>query len=703
MAYVCGIDIGGTFTDCAIIDDEGRLFPGKAPTTLDDRSRGFFDSLESAARHAGIELSALLRDSERVLHGTTVATNAMVERKGAKVGLITTRGHRDVILMMRGTGRTVGVPVERMLNLVESDKPVPLIPRGLIREVDERVDFAGEVVVPLDETQARAVVQSLLDEGVEAICVSFLWSFENPTHENAVADLVRELAPEVFVTAAHSLIPKWGEYERTVGAVINSYIGPVTKRYLEATSERLHGSGYDRPFLIMQSTGGLAPIEECVRAPLLTVGSGPVGGLEGARFLVGELGIPNVIVGDMGGTTFDAGLIVDGQPIKSSMTALDQYQYSLPVVDLQSIGSGGGSIAWVDEFSGALRVGPESAGAMPGPACYGRGGTHATISDANVVLGYLNPNHFLGGDLNLDVDAAHRVVGEIAERMDMSLEEAAAGIVTIAEFHMADLIRRMTVQRGFDPRDFVLLAYGGAGPAHAGVIARELGLEQVIVPLGDVAGAWSALGVATSNVLRVFGRTQVTYEPFDPGALTAGFEALEEQARRDLTRQGFGEANIELRRFAAMQYGWQVHQVEVPVPNGPLTAEGMDQLIEDFEVLYAKLFGEGAGFRQAGVQIIDLRVEGVGLTPKPVLRPVLRNGADSTRDGGERQVYWPEQRKRVGTQIILGTQLRAEQKIDGPAIIEQDFTTVVIHPGQSATVDQYANIIIKIEQGGNAR
>jgi N-methylhydantoinase A len=698
VAYVCGIDIGGTFTDCAIVDGEGRLFPGKAPTTPEDRSQGFFDSLSSAADQAGVELVDLLKGTERLLHGTTVATNAVVERKGAKVGLITTRGHRDVILMMRGTGRTVGLPVEAMLNLVESDKPVPLVPRSLIREVDERVDYAGEVIVALDQNQARAAVHSLIEQGVEAICVSFLWSFENPRHEDAVVEIIREIAPDLFVTAAHSLIPKWGEYERTVGAVINSFIGPVTKRYLQATSDRLRAHGYERPFLIMQSTGGLAPVRECEHQPLLTVGSGPVGGLEGARFLAGELGIPNVIAADMGGTTFDVGLIVDGHPTKSTTTAIGQYQYSLPVVDLQSIGSGGGSIAWFDEMSGALRVGPESAGANPGPACYGRGGTQATITDANVVLGFLNPSHFLGGNLTLDRDAAIRAVSGVASRLEMSTEQAAAGIVTIAEFHMADLIRRMTVQRGVDPRDFVLLAYGGAGPVHAAIIARELGVKKVIVPLGDVAGAWSALGVATANVLRVFGRTQVTYEPFDPQALNEGFGLLEEQARADLAAQGFSGSDIELRRFAAMQYGWQVHQVEVPVPGKKLSEPDMPRLIEDFEALYARLYGEGAGFRQAGVQIIDLRLEAVGLTPKPVLSSRSNGHASESGRHEVRDVFWPDSRKSAPTGIFLGKDLTSGQQIEGPAIVEQEFTTVVIHPGQSATVDDYGNIIIEIEQ-----
>jgi N-methylhydantoinase A len=305
-------------------------------------------------------VAELIDETERLLHGTTVATNAIVERKGAKVGLITTRGHRDVMLMMRGTGRTVGLPVEAMLNLVESESRHPWCrARSSARSTSAWTMRATSSWRSMRDRRAPAV-QSLLDEGVEAICVSFLWSFENPAHEDAVADLVREMAPDVFVTAAHRLIPKWGEYERTVGAVINCYVGPVTKRYLEATSARLHGEGYTRPFLIMQSTGGLAPVEECGRAPLLTVGSGPVGGLEGARFLAGELGIPNVIAADMGGTTFDVGLVVDGKPLKAPMSTIGQYQYSLPVVDVQSIGSGGGSIAWVDEVSGVLRSGPRA-------------------------------------------------------------------------------------------------------------------------------------------------------------------------------------------------------------------------------------------------------------------------------------------------------------------------------------------------------
>ena len=698
MSYIAGIDIGGTFTDCVIVDGEGRLFPGKAPTTPDDRSEGFLNSLTSAAERAGLTLFDLLAGTERVLHGTTVAVNAMVERKGAQVGLITTRGHQDVILMMRGNGRTAGLPIETMLNVAESKKPEPLVPRTFIREVDERVDFAGDVVVALDEQQVRDAVSSLVSAGAEAICISFLWSFKNTSHERRALAIVKEMVPDMFVTIACDLIPKWGEYERTVGAVINSYVGPVTRRYLKATSDRLLANNYDRPFLIMQSTGGLAPVDECANAPLLTVGSGPVGGLEGARFLAGEMGIANIITADMGGTTFDVGLIVDGQTIKSTSSIIGQYQYSLPVVDVESIGSGGGSIAWFDEMSGVMRVGPESAGAQPGPACYGRGGHEATITDANVILGFVNPKHFFGGGLDLDEAAAARVVGQVASRLGMTLQEAAAGIVTIAEFHMADLIRRMSVQRGFDPREFVLLAYGGAGPLHAATIARELGISKVIVPLGDVAGAWSALGVATADVLRVLERSQIMYEPFDAEQFNEGYRVLEDEAVAYLTTQGFAPESTELRRFAAMQYGWQVHQVEVPVRGASYSAEDMDRLIESFEAQYARMYGKGAGFRQAGVQIINLRLEAVGLTPKPVLglyknKNSMIDAAPETRD-----VYWPELHETRPTAIYRGTQLSDGQHLNGPVIVEQDFTTIVIHPGESAVIDKYGNIVIEVTQ-----
>ncbi len=698
MAFVCGVDIGGTFTDCVVVAPDGSLIVGKASTTPDDRSEGFVNSVASAARRLNLEVEDLLKDTQRLLHGTTVATNAMVERKGAKVGLIATKGHGDAILMMRGGGRTTGLPVDKVLDLPASYKPEPLVPRTMIREVTERVDYAGEVIVPLDEDEARDAVLSLLEMGAEAICVSFLWSFQNPGHEDRVAAMVRELAPEVFVTASHRLIAKWGEYERTAGAVINSFVGPATESYLTRTASQFESKGYSNPFLIMQATGGLAPVEECAQAPLLTLGSGPVGGLEGVRFLAETLGLDNVIAGDMGGTSFDIGLVVDGYPVKSSTTVVGQYQYTLPVVEVQSIGSGGGSIAWVDEMSGALRVGPRSAGADPGPACYARGGTEPTVTDADVVLGYLNPEYFLEGALALDKGRAEDALASLGGRVGMSPIETAAGIATIVEFQMADLIRRATVQRGHDPRDFALFAYGGAGPVHAPVIARELGITKVIVPLGEVAGAWSAMGVAVSNVVRVFEQTQIMYEPFGHEAVTEAYRALEAQALGDLTEQGFGPEDTELRRFVSMQYGYQVHQVEVPVNSGDLTGEDMQQLVADFETLYERLYGRGAGFREAGVQIINFRVEGIGRTSKPLLKSARgsHKAQPASSASEQRDVYWPERKEVMRTDVYRGEDLSAGHTVRGPSVIEEAFTTVVVHPGQTARVDEYGNIIVEI-------
>jgi N-methylhydantoinase A len=680
-----------------VVDPHGNLVLGKAPTTPEDRSRGVMDSLASVARRLDLEVEDLLRETHRLFHGTTVATNAMVERKGARVGLIATKGHGDAILMMRGAGRTSGMSVDKVLDIPGSDKPEPLVPRIMIRKVTERIGYAGDVVVPLDEDEAKDAVRSQLDMSAEAICVSFLWSFQNPEHEDRVVDMVRELAPEVFVTASHGLIAKWGEYERTAGAVINSFVGPATESYLTRTASSLESKGYSNPFLIMQATGGLAPVEECAQAPLLTLGSGAVGGLEGARFLAEILGLDNVIAADMGGTSFDIGLIVDGYPVKSSTTIVGQYQCTLPVVEVQSIGSGG-SIAWVEEVSGALRVGPRSAGADPGPACYARGSAEPTVTDAHLMLGYLNPGYFLEGSLPLDKERAENALATLGDHADMTPIEAAAGITTIVEFQMADLIRRATVQKGYDPRDFVLLAYGGAGPVHAPVIARELGVEKVIVPLGDVAGAWSAMGVAAFNVVRVFEQTQVMYEPFDHEAVTEAYRSLEGQALDELTRQGFDNEGIEFRRFAAMQYGYQVHQVEVPVEKGDLSGDDIQQLVADFETLYERLYGKGAGFREAGVQIIDFWVEGIGRTPKPRLKSA--QGSQEARPASDasegRDVYWPERNEFVRTDVYRGEDLSAGDTVRGPGVIEESFTTVVVHPGQTARVDEYGNIIVEV-------
>ncbi len=504
MSYYCGVDIGGTFTDCVLVDETGTITLAKASSTPQDFSQGFLDAIEEAARQRGIDPEGVFGEIELLLHGTTVGTNVLVQMRGAKTGLITTRGHRDALVMMRSYGRSAGLPIEKLLHVSRHRKPDPIVPPQLIKEVSERVDWAGDVFLPLNEDEARAAVEELVAEEVDAIAISFLWGFVNPDHERRVKALVQELAPDVFVSCAHELIAKPGEYERTAAAAINCYVGPSTSTYVQRLDGATRERGYTHPLLIMQAAGGVVPANEVAEAPLFTIGSGPVGGVTGATFLADVLGHKNVIACDMGGTSFDVGLVHDGLPISSSETVINQYTFFMPRLLIESIGAGGGSIVWVDEQSGTIRVGPESAGADPGPACYGRGGERPTITDVNVLLGRYNPENFLGGRLALDREAAERAMASVAEALGMDVVEAAAGAARIVEYQMADLMRQMTVEQGLDPREFVVYAYGGAGAAHAAVFARELGCTEVVVPLGDLASTWSALGVMSSDVLHVY-------------------------------------------------------------------------------------------------------------------------------------------------------------------------------------------------------
>ena len=482
--YLCGLDIGGTFTDCVIVDDGGRVVSAKAPSTPGDFAEGLMHALEAAAGKVGQPVRELLANTSLVSHGTTVGTNAIVQKRGARVGLVTTRGHNDVIHIMRGSRGLDGREVRQVVHIPESRKPSPVVPKRLIRGVSERVDCFGQVVVPLNEGQAEQAIRELLAEDVQAIAICFLWSFLEPAHERRVKAIVRDLAPGLFVTCSHELVPKWGEYERTTASCLNAYVGPVTTSYLADIEGRLARAGYGAPLQITQAAGGTIPVEVARRSPLLTLDSGPVAGVMGSRHSAGAMGYENVITTDMGGTSFDIGVIHGGEPAYSFRSKVHQYEYYLPKVDIQAIGSGGGSMVRIDEVTGTLRVGPESAGAEPGPVCYGRGGDVPTVTDADLVLGRLNPDNFAGGTMRLDLPAARRAIERVADRLGMDVDACAAGITQIVEFQMADLIHKATIRKGFDPRDFVVFAFGGAGPAHAGVFAAELGVSKVVIPSG---------------------------------------------------------------------------------------------------------------------------------------------------------------------------------------------------------------------------
>lgn len=700
MAYLCGVDIGGTFTDCVVIDDQGGVRISKTPSTPPDFSTGFFESLRLAAESAGVTLDELLTNTTTLSHGTTVATNAVVEHRGSRVGVITTAGHGDAILIMRAFGRVAGLPPADLLRFSATSKPEPIVPRALIREVGERIDAKGQVVVELNEEDARRAIAELVQGGVDGIAISFLWSFKNQSHEHRVRDLVRECAPDLFVTCSSDLVPLLGEYERTVATVLNNYVGPVTSAYIDSIEAKALDAKLAGPFLLMQCNGGLTSAREARRSPLLLLQSGPTGGVVGSQFLGELMGCENIIATDMGGTTFDVGLIHAGRPARTSTTIVDRYKFYVPTVDVKSVGAGGGSIAWFDPLRKALRVGPQSAAAIPGPVCYGRGGQEPTVTDADVVLGYVDPDYFLGGRETLDRDAAVAAVGALGEQLGLDPFETAAGINQIVDFNMADLIRKETIQKGFDPRDFVVFTYGGAGPCHAGVYARELGVSKIIVPLANTASVWSALGVASSDVIHIYQKDDIIPAPFDRDRLLRTRNELLHRAHAELREEGFRDDQVTYRWSVDIRHRLQVHVVEVPFPDGDFGDQQLAEMVVRFERAYEGLYGEGTAYAAAGVELVTLRCTASASAQKPTFQFDRDGGAEPVPAASvaPRNIYWPELGRLVETPIYRGEHLQAGNVIVGPAVIEPTVTTIVIRPGQTASIDGYGNVIMTLNE-----
>jgi N-methylhydantoinase A len=696
--YLCGVDIGGTFTDCVLVDGTGQVVTTKEPSTPHDFSEGMLSAVEAAAEKVNLTLPALCRAITLLSHGTTVGTNTIIQKRGAKVGLITTKGHNDVIHMMRGSRGLTGRDIRQVVHFPESQKPDPIIPKRLIEGVSERVDCFGDVVVPLNEAETEDAVRRLLANGVAAIAVCFLWSFKRPAHEARVKEIVRDLAPKLFVTCSHELVPKWGEYERTTAVALNAYIGPTTSGYIKNVDDRLAELGYGHPLGITQCGGGTISAARAIEAPLLTLDSGPVSGVTGSKYVGDLMGYRNVITTDMGGTSFDVGVIYDGEPAFSYLSIVNQYEYFLPKVDIQTIGSGGGSLAWIDETTGTLRVGPESAGAVPGPVCYGRGGEVPTVTDADLVMGYLNPENFAGGSIQLDTARAQNAIGKLAERLGMGLLECAAGISTIAEFQMADLIRKVTVEKGFDPRDFVLFAFGGAGPAHAAVFARELGVEKVVIPQKETASVWCAFGAASADVLHVYEQVDIMSSPFDPARVSSGLAGLASKARQQLETEGIAAERQQFRFSLDVRHRGQINEVEVDVPSAQLDGIALEKLRNGFHRRYELLYGMGSSLSGARLEIVTFRCRASAETPKPVLARAAKEET-TVPDGakvGVREVYWTQPGRAVTTSVYQGELLRPGNTLAGPVVIETPDTTVVVHPGQSLGVDRFGNFEITL-------
>ena len=696
-SLLVGVDIGGTFTDCVVLDRGGGIIATKSPSTPEDFAEGMLAAMRLAAERLGLSFERFCREVAVLTHGTTVGTNSLLQRKGARVGLITTRGHEDAIHIMRGSRGVTARDIRKVVHFPESRKPVPIVPKRFIEGVSERVDCFGEVVVALNEAEAEAAIRRLVDQEVAAIGVCFLWSFKEPRHELRVKEMIRDLAPHLFVSCSVDIAPKWGEYERMTATVLNAYIGPVMAKYLGNLDRKLRSAGYAQPLQITQCAGGSISVDKAMESPLLTLDSGPVSGVTGSAFLGRLMGCPNIITTDMGGTSFDVGIIFDGRPAYSFVSNVAQYEYFLPRVDIQAIGSGGGSLARVDAVSRTLSVGPESAGADPGPVCYGKGGMTATVTDADVVLGTINPDNFLGGRMRLDRERAVAAVQHVADGLKLSLMETASGIARIAEFKMADIIRKTTVEKGFDPRDFVLFAFGGAGPAHAGVFAHELGVQKVVIPQKEIASTWCAFGAASADILHVFEQVDIHASPFAAARINATLEVLKRKASQQMDRDGIALSRRRYQFSLDMRHRGQINEVEVMLTGNRLKGEIAQLLRRRFYTRYEQLYGRGSSYADAGLEIVTLRLRATAATRHPKLSATKKRSAMPSARAvlGRRHIYWSELKQAFASPIYDGALLARGNRVQGPAVIETTDTTVVVHPGRSLVVDAFGNFEIR--------
>jgi len=585
-------------------------------------------------------------------------------------------------------------------------KPEPLVPWEFTEEVTERVDFAGEVVVPLNEQEVITAAERLLEKGIEAITVSFLWSFKNPRHEVRVKQILKELAPNIFVTLSSELVPVIGEYERTFTSVTNSYLAPTLSRYVDELQRRLEENGLTRPCLIMQSFGGLIPATEAPRQAVTMLISGLAGGVVGSHYLGELLNHQNIITADMGGTSFEVGMVYQGIPIMSSYPYaprmgpyISRWRLSVPTVDITAIGAGGGSIATVEE--GILKVGPLSAQAIPGPVCYGRGGQEPTVTDADLILGYINPDNFLGGRMKLDVASAQKAVKtRIADPLGMTVPEAAKGIFEVINSHMSDLMRKLTIEKGYDPRDFILIAFGGAGPVHIGAFGPPMGVARMLIPGRGFATAHSALGVAVADMRQSYAISEYMAAPFDAARVNDIFRGMESKGFETIRGWGVEKDKIVLRRLADMRFKRQVHTLTVPWPPGTLGEGELKKVEADFECAYEAQYGQGAAYREAGIEVTAFRLEALGFTAKPRLTKEVKDLRPAPLDAskGKRPVLFPSVGQYVDTVIFDGDLLSAGNVVQGPSIIEYPGTTVVVYAGQRAVMDEYLNLVFDMEE-----
>ena len=689
-----GIDVGGTFTDAVLIRGEtGRIDTAKVPSTPADPAVGFMEALHRVLENGEVGPESI----SHLVHGTTVATNSLIEGRTPKTAFVTTEGFGDMLEIAR--------QVRPSLYDVHFEKLPPLVPRDLCYEVPERLDARGGVLRPLDEDAVRAIARALGERGVRSVAVCLLHGYANPSHETRVAEILREEDPDLLISLSSRVCPEFREYFRASTCVINACIVPVVGRYLAGIEEGLEGAGVAAELLVMQSNGGVLTAAQAASKPVFMVESGPAAGVVSANFIAGQLGRADLISFDMGGTTAKAGLILGGRPRVTKeyevgaqaqpgqgMTRAAGYPIRTPVIDLVEVGAGGGSLAWVDP-GGVLRVGPRSAGADPGPICYGKGGTEPTITDANLVLGRLNPDYFLGGEMALDAEAAAAGIRErCADPLGLDVLEAANGIIEIANATMINALRLVTVRRGYDPRELAMVAFGGAGPLHASRLCMEMRIPALVIPPSP--GTASALGLLVTDLRHEFSHTRVMpADAPDIGRIRSLFEGMEEEGRRTLEREGVAAEAMEFRRGIEMRYAGQSSEVAVGCPGEGVDAPALAEAARSFHAAHERAYGHG--YPDEPVELVNFTVTAIGRVPRPRLRRIAAHGkgqAEARR--GARRVFFSEAGGFVGTGIYDRALLRAGHVVAGPAIVEEVDSTTLVHAGYHAAVDEFGNLLI---------
>ncbi len=680
-------DIGGTFTDLVYVTSDGKVSTAKSHTTPAQFEQGVMDVIEAS------DISP--RDFVSFVHGTTIVINAITEKKGAKTALITSAGFRDVLEIGRGNRPDY-------FNLYYQ-KPQPFVSRYLRRELPGRINYKGLEIQPLDLSGLPAILADFRAEGVEAVAVCLINSYANSAHEEAVINRIEELWPEASAVASYQITREWREYERTNTAVMSAYVQPITHRYLDDLTGRLADAGMTCTPYIMQSNCGIDTIKNARQIPITMVESGPASGVWGAAALGRLIGEPEVIALDIGGTTAKCGLITGGEVKLNTNYMIGQtdlfagYPVMVPVVDLVEIGQGGGSIAWVDEFQ-RLHVGPQSAGAVPGPVAYGIGGTEATTTDANLALGRINPNYFCGGTITADMAGVNKALDSLAATLKVSRQEAAGGIIRLANNNMVNAIKLISVNRGHDPRDFTLIAFGGGGGMHACALARELGIKKVVIP--HLSGVFSAWGMLLSDLRRDYLQTRITElsAPETAAQLSDTFAALEETAYQEYESEHIERGRVSFLRYGRFRYQNQEHSTEIDLPNGTITPDQIADILEHFHTNYER---EYTYRLNAPVELVTYHLIAVAEVDK--LKPEKLSRADGKAEDaikGQRQVDYLEAGVHTAT-LYDGDALAPGMSFTGPAIIEEAEATIVIPPGLPCQVDEYGNYQIMMAQGGS--